>query len=67
MRLRAKAPNEFDAAKLIVAAMEGLDTQQQARAIRFAVETLGLRRDDVLPLPSNVVPPEREKAERHPG
>jgi hypothetical protein len=34
------APNEFDAAKMIVEALKGLDKQLQARAMRFASESL---------------------------
>lgn len=34
--------DEFDVAKLIHDALEGLDRQQQARAIRFASESLGV-------------------------
>ena len=36
------ASNEFDAAKTIVETLQGLDKQLQARAIRFAIESLGL-------------------------
>lgn len=38
----AAATNEFDAAKTIVETLKGLDKQLQARAMRFASETLGL-------------------------
>ena len=34
--------NELDAAKAIVAALDGLEKQQQERALRYASETLGL-------------------------
>lgn len=34
--------NELDAAKAIVAALDGLEKQQQERALRYAGETLGL-------------------------
>ena len=37
------ASNEFDAAKMIVEALQGLDKQLQARALRFASESLGLQ------------------------
>ena len=35
--------NEFDAAKIIVEALKGLDQHQQDRAIRFASESVGLQ------------------------
>jgi hypothetical protein len=37
------ASDEFDAAKIIVDALKGLDQQQQDRAIRFASESVGLQ------------------------
>lgn len=44
-----QASNEFDAAKVIVEALKGLDPQQQDRAIRFASESVGLRTPTTLP------------------
>lgn len=35
--------NEFDAAKVIVETLKGLDKQQQARAIKFACESLDMQ------------------------
>lgn len=49
-----QASNEFDAAKLIVEALKGLDGQQQDRAIRFASESVGLRTSAT---PSTTTPP----------
>jgi hypothetical protein len=43
--------NEFDAAKIIVETLTGLDRSQQERALRFASETLGLKVAEVVASP----------------
>lgn len=57
-----QANNEFDAAKLIVEALKGLDPQQQDRAIRFACESVGLQapsqRPASIPVPTSAAPSE---------
>ncbi|NUQ53079.1 MAG: hypothetical protein HUU19_10335 [Phycisphaerales bacterium] len=40
---QTQASNEFDAAKVIVETLKGLDKQQQARAIKFACEALEIQ------------------------
>ena len=48
--------NEFDAAKVIVETLKGLDQKMQERAVRFASETLGLHAFAVPPSPGSPPP-----------
>jgi len=51
------ADDEFDAAKIIVETLKGLERPQQERAIRFACETLGLRPQSAIEPRSPVATP----------